>query len=93
MSRILKLDQKDINNPARAVCDTFRGVMDADGYKDYILAMLFVKYISDLWKGHYEEYRRQYGDDDARIRRKQKRDLMQKLLTGQWRVKIKEVSE
>ena len=69
-----KLDQKDINNAAWAVCDTFRGVMDAAGYKDYILAMLFVKYISDVWKDHYEEYRRQYGDDDARIRRKLKRE-------------------
>ena len=59
-----KLDQKDINNAAWAVCDTFRGVMDAAGYKDYILAMLFVKYISDVWKDHYEEYRRQYGDKE-----------------------------
>jgi type I restriction enzyme M protein len=69
-----KIDQKDINNAAWAVCDTFRGVMDAAGYKDYILAMLFVKYISDVWKDHYEEYRRQYGDDDTRIRRKLKRE-------------------
>jgi type I restriction enzyme M protein len=69
-----KLDQKDINNAAWAVCDTFRGVMDAAGYKDYILAMLFVKYISDVWKDHYEEYRRQYGDDDTRILRKLKRE-------------------
>jgi type I restriction enzyme M protein len=69
-----KLDQKDINNAAWAVCDTFRGVMDAAGYKDYILAMLFVKYISDVWKDHYEGYRRQYGDDDARILRKLKRE-------------------
>jgi len=69
-----KIDQKDINNAAWAVCDTFRGVMDAAGYKDYILAMLFVKYISDVWKDHYKEYRRQYGDDDARIRRKLKRE-------------------
>ena len=69
-----KIDQKDINNAAWAACDTFRGVMDAAGYKDYILAMLFVKYISDVWKDHYEEYRRLYGDDDARIRRKLKRE-------------------
>jgi type I restriction enzyme M protein len=38
--------------------------MDAAGYKDYILAMLFVKYISDVWIDHYEEYRRQYGDKE-----------------------------
>lgn len=69
-----KIEQKDINNAAWAVCDTFRGVMDAAGYKDYILVMLFVKYISDVWKDHYEKYRRQYGDDDARIRRKLERE-------------------
>ncbi|BBO90749.1 type I restriction-modification system subunit M [Desulfosarcina ovata] len=69
-----KVDQKDINNAAWSVCDTFRGVMDAAGYKDYILVMLFVKYISDVWKDHYEKYRQQYGDDDERIRRKLERE-------------------
>ena len=48
--------------------------MDAAGYKDYILVMLFLKYISDVWKDHYEEYRKQYGDDDVRIRRKLERE-------------------
>lgn len=69
-----KIDQKDINNAAWAACDTFRGVVDPAQYKDYILVMLFVKYISDVWKDHYEEYRRQYGDDDARIRRRVERE-------------------
>jgi len=70
----VKIDQKDINNAAWAACDTFRGVVDPAQYKDYILVMLFVKYISDVWKDHYEEYRKQYGDDDARIRRKLERE-------------------
>jgi type I restriction enzyme M protein len=69
-----KIDQKDINNAAWAACDTFRGVVDPAQYKDYILVMLFVKYISDTWKDHYEQYRKQYGDDDARIRRKLERE-------------------
>lgn len=69
-----KIDQKDINNAAWAACDTFRGVVDPAQYKDYILVMLFVKYISDAWKDHYENYRQQYGDDDARIRRKLERE-------------------
>ena len=72
MSR--QIDQKDINNAAWAACDTFRGVVDPAQYKDFILVMLFVKYISDVWKDHYEEYRQQYGDDDARIRRKLERE-------------------
>jgi hypothetical protein len=45
-----KIEQKDINNAAWAACDTFRGVVDPAMYKDYILVMLFVKYISDVWK-------------------------------------------
>lgn len=69
-----KIDQKDINNAAWAACDTFRGVVDPAQYKDYILVMLFVKYISDVWKDHYEAYREQYGDDDVRIRRKLERE-------------------
>ena len=64
------IKQQDLNNAAWAACDTFRGVMDAAGYKDYILVTLFLKYISDIRKDHYEEYRRQHGDDAQRIRRK-----------------------
>ena len=40
------------------------------GYKDYILVMLFLKYISDVWQDHYEGYQEQYKGDDKRIRRK-----------------------
>ena len=69
-----KIDQKDINNAAWAACDTFRGVVDPAQYKDYILVMLFVKYISDVWKDHYEAYRKQYGGDEARILRKLERE-------------------
>ena len=69
-----KIDQKDINNAAWAACDTFRGVVDPAQYKDYILVMLFLKYISDVWQDHYETYQKQYGDDDARIRRKLERE-------------------
>ncbi|MCG7896467.1 MAG: type I restriction-modification system subunit M [Candidatus Thiodiazotropha taylori] len=69
-----KIEQKDINNAAWSACDTFRGAVDPAQYKDYILVMLFLKYISDVWKDHYEEYRKQYGDDDTRIRRRLERE-------------------
>jgi len=69
-----KIDQNQINAAAWAACDTFRGVVDPAQYKDYILVMLFVKYISDVWKDHYQKYREQYGDNDERIRRKLERE-------------------
>ncbi|WP_301099844.1 type I restriction-modification system subunit M [Otariodibacter sp.] len=69
-----KIDQKDVNNAAWAACDTFRGVVDPAQYKDYILVMLFLKYISDVWQDHYDNYKNQYGDDDVRIRRKLDRE-------------------
>ena len=66
--------QKDINDAAWRACDIFRGVMDPAGYKDYILVMLFLKYISDVWQDHYATYRKEYGDDDTRIRRRLERE-------------------
>jgi len=69
-----KAKQREINEILWKACDTFRGTLDAADYKDYLLVMLFLKYISDLWKDHYEQYKLQYGDDEERIRRKLKRE-------------------
>ena len=66
--------QSLVNRTAWAACDTFRGVVDAGQYKDYILVMLFLKYISDLWDDHAREYRKRYGDNQARIRRRLSRE-------------------
>ena len=66
--------QKDINKAAWDACDTFRGVLDPAQYKDYILVMLFVKYISDIWNDHYETYQKEYGNDEVRIRRRLQRE-------------------
>ena len=38
-------------------CDELRGGMDASQYKDYVLVLLFVKYVSDKYA----------GDEDALI--------------------------
>ena len=58
-----KINQDSINKALWAACDTFRGTVSADTYKDFILTMLFLKYISDVWRDHYDEYKKQYGDE------------------------------
>ncbi|ABR74992.1 type I restriction-modification system subunit M [Actinobacillus succinogenes] len=58
----LKINQDDINKALWAACDTFRGTISADTYKDFILTMLFLKYISDVWQDHYQNYQAEYGD-------------------------------
>jgi len=69
-----QLTQNQVNQAAWAACDTFRGAVDPAQYKDYILVMLFLKYISDLWNDHVANYRRQYGNDDVRMRRRLERE-------------------
>ena len=34
-----------------ASCDALRGGMDASQYKDYVLTLLFMKYVTDKYKG------------------------------------------
>lgn len=69
-----RVTQEQINNAAWAACDTFRGVVDATQYKDYILVMLFVKYISDVWKEHAENYRKQFEGNPERVESLLKRE-------------------
>ena len=69
-----KIDQNQINSAVWAACDSFKGDIDSSLYKDYILVILFLKYISDVWKDHYETYKMQHGDDEERIRRKLDRE-------------------
>lgn len=64
----------DVKRIAWAACDTFRGVIDASEYKDFILVFLFFKYVSDVWKEHYEDARQRYGDDEVRLRRRMERE-------------------
>lgn len=64
----LEIEQKKINQTVWAACDTFRGVVDPSIYKDYVLTLLFLKYISDVWQDHYDEYEKQYGKNPKLIK-------------------------
>lgn len=69
-----KPTQDQINKSLWAACDTFRGAFDSSEYKNYILVFMFLKYMSDVWKDHYEEFKKQYGDDEELIQRKLQRE-------------------
>lgn len=62
-----KISQDSINKALWNACDTFRGTISADTYKDFILTMLFLKYISDVWQDHYDNYKAEYGDEPELI--------------------------
>lgn len=62
-----KINQNDINSTLWGACNIFRGTVSADTYKDYILTMLFLKYISDVWQDHYDNYQNEYGDEPELI--------------------------
>lgn len=69
-----KTNQEEINAVAWKACDSFRKVLPSNVYKDYILAFLFLKYLSDLWKDKKEQYQKEHGNDPERIRRKMERE-------------------
>ncbi len=64
-----KVSSQDINSIVWQACDTFRGVIDPSQYKDYILVMLFLKYVSDVYTEKHEHYLEQYKGDVARANR------------------------
>jgi type I restriction enzyme M protein len=68
------INQDEINNVAWQACDTFRGSIDPAQYKDYILVMLFVKYLSDVWRDKCEEYDKEYKGDKERVKRRLARE-------------------
>ena len=45
----MAIKKSDLYSSIWASCDELRGGMDASQYKDYVLFLLFIKYISDKW--------------------------------------------
>jgi type I restriction enzyme M protein len=68
------IEQSEINAIAWRACDTFRGVVDPAEYKNYILVFLFLKYLSDVWKDKREQFEREFGGDQERVRRRLARE-------------------
>lgn len=47
----MAIKKSELYSSLWASCDALRGGMDASQYKDYVLVMLFIKYISDKYAG------------------------------------------
>jgi len=69
-----KTSQETINGIVWKACDTFRGKMDSSQYKDYVLTMLFVKYLSDFYREKLEELKAKHGDNQDRIQKSLSRE-------------------
>lgn len=64
-----KTTKETVENIVWKACDTFRGSIDSSTYKDYILSMLFVKYLSDFAKEKRKELEEKYKGDNERLKR------------------------
>ena len=58
-----QIEQRTINDAVWAACDTFRGTISADIYKDFILVMLFLKCVSDVYNEERARLLEQYKNE------------------------------
>lgn len=70
----MTLTQEQLNKILWDAADSSRTNLDAGVYKDYVLVMLFYKYLSDLSTKQYNIYKDRFGDDTARIQSKMQLD-------------------
>ena len=69
------MTQTDINNKLWEACDVFRGMIDPENYKDLILVMLFLKYISDTWTEQYNKFLEETGDEKKALTKMRSADF------------------
>ena len=69
-----KITQQELNKKLYAAADSSRVQLDGGVYKDYVLTMLFFKYLSDFSKKQEQKYKDRFGDDEKRIAEKMKLD-------------------
>ena len=60
---VTAIEQDTINKAVWAACDTFRGTIDASVYKDFILVMLFLKFVSDVYNDEHARLMQQYDNE------------------------------
>ena len=68
----MKTRYEDIKATLWKAAGTFRGSIDAANYKDYILTMLFLKYLDDTYKENLKGLEDKYRGNKIRIERAKK---------------------
>jgi type I restriction enzyme M protein len=74
MSEPKKYSQEELNKTLWSAADSSRTSVDGGVYKDYVLSMLFYKYLSDLSKKKREEYEKRFDGDKNRVEEKMRLD-------------------
>jgi type I restriction enzyme M protein len=77
MPKSTTANQDEINDIVWKACDSFRGVMSSDQYKDYILTFLFLKFLSDLVKERREALKKQFPGKPEMVKRRLERERFQ----------------
>ena len=67
MPETKKYTQDQLNKTLWSAADSSRGTVDGGVYKDYVLLLLFYKYISDLHQHTVDKLVDRYGSDKDRI--------------------------
>lgn len=68
------ITQENLNKKLWEAADSSRTNVDGGVYKDYVLTMLFLKFVSDLDKKKRKQYAERFGGDEKRIEEKMKLD-------------------
>ena len=69
-----KYTQDELNKTLWSAADSSRTTLDGGVYKDYVLVMLFFKYLSDLSRKQHDKYKARFSKDEVRIKEKMKAD-------------------
>jgi type I restriction enzyme M protein len=69
-----KYTQEDLNKILWDSANSSRSQLNAADYMNYVLPMLFLKYLSDKSKTAHDEYKKRFAGDEKRIEEKMKLD-------------------
>ena len=82
----MPIKKSELYSSLWASCDELRGGMDASQYKDYVLVLLFVEYVSDKYAGRKDALIEVPKGGSFADMVALKQGMMQELLSGKTRL-------